>query len=87
MGAAIAHRNPGVGALVGGAAGLITGGLIGHAMDQEARVPAYVPAPPPPPVYVAPPPPPARRYVWLNGQWVWNGAQWVWMPGHWVAAP
>jgi outer membrane lipoprotein SlyB len=30
-------RNPGAGALIGGAIGAITGGLIGNSMDQQQR--------------------------------------------------
>ena len=44
------------GALIGGAAGLLAGGLVGHSMDQEAEARRYVPPPPPPVAYVAPPP-------------------------------
>jgi hypothetical protein len=56
IGAMADRRAPGAGALIGGAAGLIAGGLIGHSMDQEAEArsrsmppPAYYPPPPGPP--------------------------------------
>lgn len=78
LGAVIDRRNPAAGALIGGVAGLITGGLIGHSMDEQARQPVYV---------AAPPPPPSPGYVWVPGAWVWTGSAWVWVAGHWIAAP
>ncbi|HVV72748.1 MAG TPA: glycine zipper domain-containing protein, partial [Verrucomicrobiae bacterium] len=84
LGSLVARRNPAAGAVLGGAAGLITGGLIGSAMDQESRPPVYVAAPPPPPIAEPVPPAPAPGYLWLRGQWVWNGSAWTWAAGHWV---
>src|SRR6266853_5739237 len=49
LGALVTRGNP-AGAAIGGAAGLITGGLIGNSMDQAAKTPAYVVAPPPAPL-------------------------------------
>ena len=97
IGAIADRRAPGAGALIGGAAGLIAGGLVGHTMDQQAEAsapPAPYP-PPPPPEAAAPPQPPSEPvivapgpdYVWVNGEWVWQGGAWVWVGGHWVLPP
>ena len=60
IGALADHHAPGVGALIGGAAGLLAGGLIGHSMDQDAEAreraaAAYAPPPGAPPPAVPPP--------------------------------
>jgi len=85
LGSLLARRNPAAGAVLGGAAGLITGGLIGNSMDQEeARPPLYVAAPPPAPLAEPVPPSPGPGYVWVRGQWLWNGTAWAWAAGRWV---
>ncbi len=45
LGVMLSHYHPGAGAVLGGAAGAIAGGLIGNSMDQEARAPVYAGAP------------------------------------------
>jgi hypothetical protein len=52
IGAIADRRDPGAGALLGGAAGLLVGGLIGHSVDQQNEARA---ASEPPPSYGPPP--------------------------------
>ena len=67
-GAAIgsASGNAGTGALIGAGVGVVSGALIGDAMQANEQQPVAAPPPPPPPPVVVAPPPPATVSVEIN---------------------